>query len=93
MEESLLRLGRRIKAARILTGFDEADFAIELGIPLEHYRRIELGAAEPSLAVLVTIARLAGKSLDFMLTGRAFVPEAADQRSTRTLSPASSPSM
>lgn len=67
-----MRLGRRLRAARLSLGFGAEDFAEELGIKPEAYERIEQGERCPPLGTLVQVAQITGKSLDFLLTGRSF---------------------
>ncbi len=63
--------GRRLRAARIATGFDHAgDFAEALGIPQDRYDQIEGGEVDPSIHELRTIGMVTGKSIDFLVTGR-----------------------
>jgi transcriptional regulator with XRE-family HTH domain len=67
-----LLLGRRLRASRLVLGFDAQNFAEELGLMPEVYARIELGKKEPPLGALIRAAKITGKSLDFLLTGRSF---------------------
>lgn len=63
--------GRRLRACRIAAGFENAaDFAHELGIEGPTYRRYERGEAEPPFEVLISMSRLTGKTIDFLITGR-----------------------
>jgi transcriptional regulator with XRE-family HTH domain len=67
-----LMLGRRLRSARASLGFDVDAFAEELGLSPETYKRIEEGKVAPDLKTLVLAAKITGKSLDFLLTGRQF---------------------
>lgn len=64
-------LSRRLRAARIATGFsDPGDFAGAAHITSKRYQRIEEGLAEPLVDELLTIAKLTGLTIDFLITGR-----------------------
>lgn len=66
-----LMLGRRLRAARSSTGFDLQSFAEEIGLSAGEYELIEDGKeAGLSLDVLSDAARITGKCLEFLLTGR-----------------------
>lgn len=63
--------GRRLRAARITAGYDEAaDFAAVLGLESPRYRRYERGESMPPLDVLEDIADRTRRSLDWLLLGR-----------------------
>lgn len=70
-------LGRRLRVARKTCGFSIDAFARELEIEPGAYRGYEEGAAEPDLSTLVYVARLSGRSTDWLLTGKGPV-EAVD---------------
>lgn len=61
-------VGRRIRELR---GFDtkQAEFAEMVGIGQSHISAIERGKKEPGVAVLYRIAKLYGKSIEWLLTG------------------------
>lgn len=64
------QFGRRLRAARLTTGYEEAaDFAKDLGIEPARYRRYERGEAMPPLDILQGIARATGRNLHWLLTG------------------------
>lgn len=69
-------IGRRFRVARLSLGFGEDEFAHEVGLAPDAYRDIERGDAVPDLETLTFAARITGKSIDFLLTGRS--PEMAD---------------
>lgn len=48
-------------------GLDKEEFARDLGIESERYRRYERGETEPPVWLLASIRRLTGVSLDFLL--------------------------
>jgi transcriptional regulator with XRE-family HTH domain len=65
------QFGRRLRAARITAGYEEAtDFASDLGIEAPRYRKYERGSSMPPLDVLEAITKLTGRTLDWLLLGR-----------------------
>lgn len=60
---------RRIGVARRALGVRRDDFADLAQIAPDVYAAIEAGTATPELTDLVEIARLTGKSLDFLIAG------------------------
>jgi len=68
-----LMLGRRLRAARISSGFDDPDyFAKLLGVPSASYRSLESGRPRGSdlLGLLAMVAQVTNHSLDFLVCGR-----------------------
>lgn len=63
------RIGRSIKAARM--DADLTQDAVYLAVPLSRnfYQRIEAGTANPSLNVLLAIARVIGVNISELLRG------------------------
>jgi transcriptional regulator with XRE-family HTH domain len=63
-------LGRRIRELR---GFDmkQAEFARRIGVTQGHLSRLERGEKEPGAAALLAISQEFGKSVDWLLTGKA----------------------
>lgn len=61
-------VGRRIRELR---GFDQkqSEFAHEIGVAQSYISAIERGQKEPGAAVLFRIARLHGKTIEWLLTG------------------------
>jgi transcriptional regulator with XRE-family HTH domain len=61
-------VGRRIRQLR---GFDkkQSEFAEMVGIGQSHISAIERGKKEPGAAVLYRIAKLYGKTMEWLLTG------------------------
>lgn len=75
------QFGRRLRAARITAGYEDAiDFANDLGIDAPRYRKYERGNSMPPLDVLQDIARMTGRSLDWLLLGQ--MPEGERRRKT-----------
>lgn len=67
----LRQFGRRLRAARVTCGYEEAaSFAADLAVDLAHYLQIEDGKREPELHFVEDVARLTGRSLDFLVLGR-----------------------
>ena len=61
-------VGRRIRELR---GFDQkqSEFANQIGVAQSYISAIERGQKEPGAAVLFRIARLHGKTIEWLLTG------------------------
>jgi transcriptional regulator with XRE-family HTH domain len=61
-------VGRRIRELR---GFDmtQVEFARRIGVTQGYFSLLERGAVEAGAAVLLTISREFGKSVDWLLTG------------------------
>ena len=61
-------VGRRIREIR---GFDskQAEFARKLGVSQGQLSRYEQGSSEVGAAVLLRLARITGKSIEWLLTG------------------------
>lgn len=61
-------VGRRIRELR---GFDmtQAEFADAIGVAQSYVSDIERGRKEPGAVVLFRIARLYGKTMEWLLTG------------------------
>lgn len=70
VERLMKGFGRRLRAARITAGYEEAaDFAEDLGIEPPRYRKYERGESMPPLDVLEDIRRITERSLDWLLIG------------------------
>jgi transcriptional regulator with XRE-family HTH domain len=65
-------VGRRIRELR---GFDmaQAEFARRVGVTQGHLSRLERGEKEPGAGVLLAISQEFGKSVDWLLTGKAHI--------------------
>ena len=70
-ERMLKNFGRRLRAARIVSGYEQAtdDFAKELGVKGQTYRKYERGESWAPIEVLAKLSQITGKSLDFLLLG------------------------
>jgi transcriptional regulator with XRE-family HTH domain len=64
-----LALGQRVKASRTRLRWTVERAAEEFGVEPAHVRRIEAGRTNPSLAVLVSIARALGVPLSRLVGG------------------------
>lgn len=60
-------LGQRIRDLRVARGWTQRYAALHIGIGAAGVRRMETGLANPSLAVLVSVARAFGVPLDALL--------------------------
>lgn len=71
VDRLMRNFGRRLRAARITAGYEEAaDFAADLSIDAPRYRKYERGESMPPLDVLEDIARVTERSLDWLLLGQ-----------------------
>lgn len=65
------QVGRRLRAARIACGYEQAEnFAADLNVASKDYVLIEDGKREPDISLMEDVARLTGRSLDFLILGR-----------------------
>lgn len=70
-DNTLASIGDRIRHVRKALGLNQKEFGEQLGgIKPDMISRYETNKAAPGIAVLVKIAMLGGKSLDWLLTGR-----------------------
>ena len=73
--------GSRIKKVRMQIGLNQAAFAKKLSLSgptvISKYERDQ---REPEIAILVKIAKLANKSLDWLLTGKSSVKQKAVEK-------------
>jgi transcriptional regulator with XRE-family HTH domain len=62
-------VGRRVREIR---GFEthQSAFAMELGISQGQLSRYEQGSSEIGATVLLRLARMSGKTIEWLLTGR-----------------------
>ena len=67
-----INFGRRLKTARRMIGFSRQDMANELVVPAAEYSHLEDGGLSPDLETLEVIAKVTGKSLHWMITGREY---------------------
>ena len=67
-KKQLIQIGRRVKELRGVH-VNQADFAKELGITQSMLSRLERAQTEPSLATLIKLSEITGKSLDFIIKG------------------------
>lgn len=75
------QFGRRLRAARITAGYEEAtDFAEDLGIEAPRYRKYERGESLCPLDVLQDIIRLTGRTSDWLLLGQMPESERRERR-------------
>lgn len=74
------RFAKRLKAARVMKGFEtQKDFAEEVGLEPETYRRYERAETEPTIGSLIRISHRLEVTLDFLIAG---APEHTESRKT-----------
>ena len=64
-----MEIGQRLRAARELSGLDEATFASEIDIAAEELRAYEAGQRDTPVSVMHNIAALYGVSTTELMTG------------------------
>ncbi len=69
-------LGERIGALRRARGMNQAELARKLGISASAMGMYEQGRREPSVQIIIALARELEVSTDFLLTGKTAPPEA-----------------
>ncbi len=62
-------LGRRVRLLRAKRAWSQRETAARIGVGVAHVRRIEAGLGNPSLALLLSIARAFGISIVALLRG------------------------
>jgi transcriptional regulator with XRE-family HTH domain len=88
--------GARIAALRSRFGWSQAELARRVNISPSTVGMYEQGRREPSLEVIITLSRVLGVSVDFLLTGNSLCPRdwralAAIDPQTEIQRPASDP--
>lgn len=78
-------LGERIAALRLRFGWSQAELARRINTSPSAVGMYEQGRREPSLDVTVTLARVLGVSVDFLLTGDTLCPR--DWRAQAAIAP------
>ncbi|HEY8551879.1 MAG TPA: helix-turn-helix transcriptional regulator [Thermaerobacter sp.] len=73
-------VGNRIRLARRSAGLSIKELARRAHISPSHLSDVERGVKYPSLPVAATLARLLGRSLDWLVTGHEAVPGPLDLR-------------
>lgn len=61
------RIGKRIRDARVDHNLTQEQIFLAIPLNRSHYQQIEAGAANPTLDVLLRIARVIGVSIDVLL--------------------------
>lgn len=67
--ETIKQIGQRLKGLREVLDIPEQEVADLIEVPLDHYRRMESGEADPSVYRLSKIAKRYGIDLDVLLFG------------------------
>ena len=78
-------LGERITALRRAKGLNQKQLAEKLSISPSAIGMYEQGRREPSLALIVELAKILSVSTDFLLTGRPAAPVAEDHAALQQL--------
>ena len=67
--------GQRLAHLRRNRGWKQAALASRIGITVQQLSKYERGAHEPKLSVLLRMAEVLGRSLDYLVTGREAEPD------------------
>lgn len=78
-------LGKRIAALRKAKGLSQGQLAEQLNISPSAIGMYEQGRREPSLELVVELAKILSVSTDFLLTGRPATPAAEDNTALQQL--------
>jgi transcriptional regulator with XRE-family HTH domain len=62
--------GERLGRLRRAKGWKQAALAARIGVSVQQVSKYERGVYEPKLAVLVCMAQVLGRSIDYLLTGQ-----------------------
>lgn len=66
-EIDYVKIGRRIKAARLEKGYSQADLGALVGCSNNHMSHVEVGQTKISLAMLLRLSVVLEKDFDFFL--------------------------
>ena len=66
-EIDYVKIGRRIKAARLEKGYSQADLGALVGCSNNHMSHVEVGQTKVSLAMLLKLSTALEKDFDFFL--------------------------
>lgn len=78
--------GKRMAILRMSMGLSQAKLSTRLGVSSSTVGMYEQGRREPSLDMLVRIARVLGVSTDYLLTGEMITTEETAEAVLRLLS-------
>jgi len=67
-----MEIGERIKAIRKVSGKNQEDFAMSIGLNRPNYAQIEIGKQKPTLQTLIEIVRNYNTSYDYLLEGKEY---------------------
>ena len=67
--------GQRLAHLRRNRGWKQAALASRIGVTVQQLSKYERGAHEPKLSVLLRMAEVLGRSLDYLVTGREGEPD------------------
>ena len=66
-EIDYVKIGQRIKAARLEKGYSQADLGALVGCSNNHMSHVEVGQTKVSLAMLLKLSLVLEKNFDFFL--------------------------
>lgn len=72
-EVDYIKIGQRIKAARMEKGLNQADLGVLVGCSNNHISHVEIGQTKVSLSLLLRIATALDKDFDYFLLDTPYV--------------------
>ena len=72
-EIDYVKIGRRIKAARLEKGYSQADLGALVGCSNNHMSHVEVGQTKVSLSMLVKLSVILEKDFDYFLLDTPYV--------------------
>jgi len=73
LEIDYIKIGRRIKAARMERGLNQSDLGALIGCSNNHMSHVEVGQTKVSLAMLLKLAKVLDKDFDYFLLDTPYV--------------------
>ncbi len=75
----LLEIGNRIRKWRSLKGYTQEQVAELMDVSVQMYSNLERGRKAIRIENLVSLCRVMDVSIDYILTGKIFVPKNVDE--------------
>lgn len=72
-EINYVKIGRRIRAARLEKGYSQADLGALVGCSNNHMSHVEVGQTKVSLAMLLKLSLVLEKNFDYFLLDTPYV--------------------
>lgn len=75
LELDYIKIGRRIKAARLEKGLNQTDLGAMIGCSNNHMSHVEVGQTKVSLSMLVKLSVILEKDFDYFLLDTPYVSQ------------------